>query len=210
MNEEIQVRRSHWQSVYSNRSADEVSWYQSDPRTSLSLIHGCEFAPDAALLDVGGGASVLVDQLLQSGFCDVTVLDIAEEALAVSQRRLGSEADQVSWQVADITEFSPDRCYNLWHDRAVLHFLISPRQREAYRAVVEKVLQPGGHLVIGTFAMNGPTRCSGLEIVQYDAPRLLEVLGPQFVLHEERKEEHFTPAGKLQEFAWFSLQRVDG
>jgi len=199
----------HWQSVYRDRSADEVSWYQSDPRVSLSLIRGCGLAPDAALLDVGGGASVLVEHLLQSGYCNVTVLDIAEEALAVSRRRLGPEADKVSWQVTDITEFSPDRCYNLWHDRAVLHFLTSPRQRKAYRAVVEKALQPGGHLVIGAFAKDGPTRCSGLEIVQYDASRLLEVLGPQFVLREERKEEHLTPAGKSQEFAWFCLQRVD-
>ena len=202
--------RRHWQAVYRERSAGEVSWYQSDPRVSLSLIRRCELAPDAALLDVGGGASVLVDHLLQDGFCDVTVLDIAQEALAVSRRRLGPEADKVSWQVADITEFSPDRCYNLWHDRAVLHFLTSPRQREAYRAVVEKALQPGGHLIIGTFAVSGPTRCSGLEIVQYDAPRLLEVLGPQFLLREERKEEHLTPAGKSQEFAWFSLQRIGG
>ena len=147
--------RRHWQAVYRERSAGEVSWYQSDPRVSLSLIRRCELAPNAALLDVGGGASVLVDHLLQDGFCDVTVLDIAQEALAVSRRRLGPEADKVSWQVADITEFSPDRCYNLWHDRAVLHFLTSPRQREAYRAVVEKALQPGGHLIIGTFAMSG-------------------------------------------------------
>ena len=198
----------HWQSVYRDRSADEVSWYQSDPEVSLSLIRGCGLVPDAALLDVGGGASVLVDHLLRHGFCDVTVLDIAEDALALSRQRLGTDANKVSWQVADITGFSPDRCYDLWHDRAVLHFLTAPEQRKAYRAVLEKALRPGGYLVIGTFAMDGPIRCSGLEIVQYDASKLFEVLGPQFVLREERKEEHLTPAGKPQKFAWFCLQRV--
>ena len=163
---------------------------------------------DAALLDVGAGASVLVDYLLADGYSDITVLDVAKEALDLSRPRLGAQADQARWQVADITEFLPDRSYDLWHDRAVLHFLTTPGQRAAYRAVVEKALQPGGHLVVGTFAIDGPARCSGLEIVQYDAAKLLDMLGPQFVLREEQKEAHVTPAGVIQQFAWFALQRV--
>ena len=203
-------RREHWQSVYRSRPADEVSWYQSDPDVSLSLIRGCELEKDAALLDVGAGASLLVDHLLDDGFSDITVLDVAKEALDLSRHRLGAQADQVRWQVADITEFLPDRSYDLWHDRAVLHFLTTPGQRAAYRAALEQALVPGGHLVVGTFAIDGPTRCSGLEIVQYDAAKLLEMLGPEFVLREEQKEAHVTPAGAIQQFAWFALQRVGG
>lgn len=208
MNQEDQTREAHWQSVYRSRPADEVSWYQSDPDVSLSLIRGCELEKDAALLDVGAGASVLVDHLLDEGFSDITVLDVAKEALDLSRHRLGARADQVRWQVADITEFLPDRAYDLWHDRAVLHFLTDAEQRAAYRAALEQALQPGGHLVVGTFAVDGPTRCSGLEIVQYDAPKLLDMLGSQFVLRKEQKEEHVTPAGTVQQFAWFVLQRV--
>jgi ubiquinone/menaquinone biosynthesis C-methylase UbiE len=185
-----------------------VSWYQSHPDTSLSLIRSCQIEKNAALIDVGAGASVLVDHLLDEGYLDVTVLDIAKAALDLSRRRLGARADQVRWQVADVTEFLPDRSYDLWHDRAVLHFLTDPELRAAYRAALEQALLPGGHLVVGTFAMDGPTKCSGLEIVQYDAAKLLDLLGPEFILREEQKEAHVTPAGAIQQFAWFVLQRV--
>jgi len=201
-------RSEHWQSVYGRRPADEVSWYQSRPDTSLSLIRSCQLEKNAALLDIGGGASVLVDHLLDEGYLDVTVLDIAKAALDLSRRRLGARADQVRWQVADVTDYLPDRSYDLWHDRAVLHFLTEPEQRAAYRAALEQALKLGGHLVVGTFAIDGPTKCSGLEIVQYDAAKLLDLLGPEFVLREEQKEAHVTPTGAVQQFAWFVLQRV--
>ena len=152
---------------------------------------------------------MLVDHLLDEGYLDVTVLDIAKAALDLSRRRLGARADQVRWQVADVTDYLPDRSYDLWHDRAVLHFLTDPEQRAAYRAALEQALLPGGHLVVGTFAMDGPKKCSGLEIVQYDAAKLLDLLGPEFVLREEQKEVHVTPAGAIQQFAWFALQRID-
>ena len=201
-------RSEHWQSVYGRRPADEVSWYQLHPDTSLSLIRSCQLEKNAALIDVGAGASVLVDHLLDEGYLDVTVLDIAKAALDLSRRRLGSRADQVRWQAADVTEFLPDRSYDLWHDRAVLHFLTEPEQRAAYRVALEQALKLGGHLVVGTFAIDGPTKCSGLEIVQYDAAKLLDLLGPEFVLREEQKEAHVTPTGAVQQFAWFVLQRV--
>tara|TARA_B100000676_G_scaffold49308_1_gene48363 strand:+ start:2951 stop:3583 length:633 start_codon:yes stop_codon:yes gene_type:complete len=203
-----QTRETHWQSVYGRRPADEVSWYQLHPDTSLSLIRSCQLEKNAALIDVGAGASVLVDHLLDEGYLDVSVLDIAKAALDLSRRRLGARADQVHWQVADVTEFLPDRSYDLWHDRAVLHFLTDPELRAAYRAALEHALLPGGYLVVGTFAMDGPTKCSGLEIVQYDAAKLLDLLGPEFILREEQKEAHVTPAGAIQQFAWFVLQRV--
>ena len=136
------------------------------------------------------------------------MLDIAKAALDLSRRRLGARADQVRWQVADVTEYSPERSYDLLHDRAVLHFLVESEQRAAYRAALEQALKPGGHLVVGTFAMDGPTKCSGLEIVQYDAAKLLDLLGPEFILRDEQKEAHVTPAGAIQQFAWFVLQRV--
>lgn len=201
-------RSEHWQSVYGRRPADEVSWYQSRPDASLSLIRSCQREKNAALIDVGAGASVLVDHLLDEGYLDITVLDIAKEALDLSRRRLGARADQVCWQVADVTEYLPDRSYELWHDRAVLHFLTEPAQRAAYRVALEQALEPGGHLVVGTFAIDGPKKCSGLEIVQYDAAKLLDLLGAEFILREEQKEAHVTPAGAIQQFAWFVLQRV--
>ena len=151
---------------------------------------------------------MLVDHLLDEGYLDVTVLDISEAALDLSRRRLGARADQVRWRVADVTDYLPDRSYGLWHDRAVLHFLTEPEQRAAYRVALEQALLPGGHLVVGTFAMDGPTKCSGLEIVQYDAAKLLDFLGCEFVLREEQKEAHITPTGAVQQFAWFVLQRV--
>ena len=208
MSQRDQTRETHWQSVYGRQPADEVSWYQLHPDTSLSLIQSCKLEKNAALIDVGAGASVLADHLLDEGYLDVTVLDIAKAALDQSRQRLGARANQVRWQVADVTEFLPDRSYDLWHDRAVLHFLTDPELRAAYRAALEQALLPGGHLVVGTFAMDGLTKCSGLEIVQYDAAKLLDLLGPEFILREEQQEAHVTPAGAIQQFAWFVLQRV--
>ena len=208
MSQRDQTRETHWQSVYGRQPADEVSWYQLHPDTSLSLIQSCKLKKNAALIDVGAGASVLADHLLDEGYLDVTVLDIAKAALDLSRQRLGARANQVRWQVADVTEFLPDRSYDLWHDRAVLHFLTDPELRAAYRAALEQALLPGGHLVVGTFAMDGLTKCSGLEIVQYDAAKLLDLLGPEFILREEQQEAHVTPAGAIQQFAWFVLRRV--
>jgi 2-polyprenyl-3-methyl-5-hydroxy-6-metoxy-1,4-benzoquinol methylase len=207
MNQSEIDNQGHWQAVYHDSSASEVSWYQTEPALSLSLIEATGIARDASILDVGGGASVLVDRLLAHGFGQIQVLDISGHALAVAQQRLGEKADQVRWHVGDITQFQPERQVDLWHDRAVLHFLTKSAQRQAYCQALEKSLRPGGHLIIGTFAVDGPTRCSGLDIVQYDVPALLDVLGPKFILQEERRETHLTPANKTQNFAWFRLQR---
>lgn len=196
-------RRQHWEQVYREKDAREVSWYQSRPEASLELIRlsGCE--PDAPLIDIGGGASTLVDCLLESGYTDLTVLDIAEQPLVMAQQRLGSQSAGVRWVQADITEFEPERQYCVWHDRAVFHFLIGAEERQAYLAALRSGLQPGGHLVLGAFSPDGPAMCSGLPVQRYHAGLLNQTLGKEFELLGSREEGHRTPAGKTQQFCFY-------
>ena len=198
-------RKTHWERVYSEKSVDQVSWFQPEPSQSLELIESTGVSRSAPIIDVGAGASVLVDYLLMRGYTDVSVLDIASNALELSKARLGKRSQAVQWWVSDVTDFRPDRRFMLWHDRAVFHFLTDPFLREKYRETLLRVLKPGGHLIIGTFALDGPLKCSGLEIVQYDSPKLLAELGPEFSLRDEQHEEHVTPAGSVQNFSWFIL-----
>lgn len=205
---EVRVnRKSHWDKVYGARSPQEVSWFQRRPTLSLELIRSAGIAHDAAIIDVGGGASVLTDRLIDEGFSDLTVLDLSGEALAHARKRLGSKAQSVNWIEADITEFNSPRSFMLWHDRAVLHFLIDEDDRQKYVAGLRRSLAPNGHVIIATFAIGGPRRCSGLDIVQYNADTLMEVLGSGFRLVDERTEKHLTPSGADQKFAWFHLVR---
>lgn len=201
-------RQQHWNDIYTRKAEDEVSWFQPEASISLELI--VRFAPPhaARIIDVGGGASRLVDGLLERGFEDVTVLDISEAALGKARARLGARADQVKWVAADVTAFEPTERYALWHDRAVFHFLTSPADRAAYVRSLERALAPNGHVVVGTFALDGPERCSGLEIVRYDAKALVTALGPSFRLIEEVRHEHTTPAGKTQAFTFVRLTRI--
>jgi len=199
-------RQAHWENVYTTRGEREVSWFQEQPTVSLELIRAAGATPASSVIDVGGGASRLVDALLADGFAAVTVLDISAAALAASGRRLGSAATGVTWIVADITTWEPPQIYDLWHDRAVLHFLTSEADRAAYVMRLMKALRPGGHAIIGTFAIDGPERCSGLPVVRYDAASLGKLLGPQFVLVESRTQDHATPMGGTQRFQ-FSLFR---
>jgi SAM-dependent methyltransferase len=200
-------RKEHWDSVYAGKSPLEVSWYQSAPVPSLKLIGAMELDKDAALIDVGGGASTLVDALVDSGYTAVTVLDVSFRALRHAQARLGARAGSVEWIEADVTDFIPKQHYRLWHDRAVFHFLTDAGDRKRYVTTLKRALQPGGHLVLQTFAVGGPRKCSGLDIVQYDEPRLLDELGADFELLDSGREVHVTPAGNDQEFAWFKLAR---
>lgn len=199
-------RKTHWEQVYENKPVDQVSWFQRDPRRSLELIEASGTAKDAPIIDVGAGASVLVDQLLLNGYTDLSVLDISKNALDISKRRLGNHATDVAWLVDDVTEFQPGRSYALWHDRAVFHFLRDPSQQSAYRSTLMRALASGGQAIIGTFAVDGPLRCSGLEIAQYDAARMQAVMGADFTLLQESRESHTTPAGSIQNFAWFRLR----
>jgi SAM-dependent methyltransferase len=201
-------RQQHWNDIYVRKAEEEVSWFQPEASISLELIE--RFAPprDAKVIDVGGGASRLVDGLLDRGFEDVTVLDISEAALAKARARLGARADRVKWIAADVTSFEPSERFTLWHDRAVFHFLTSPADRTAYVRSLERALAPKGHVVVGTFALDGPERCSGLEIVRYDAVALSKTLGPSFQLVEEVRHEHTTPGGKMQAFTFVRMARV--
>ncbi|MDX1593781.1 MAG: class I SAM-dependent methyltransferase [Gammaproteobacteria bacterium] len=202
--------REHWQQVYRERQTDEVSWYQAHPAISLRFIEATGVGVDAPVIDVGGGASRLVDCLLERGFGDVTVLDVAPRALEVARARLGEDADRVDWIEADVSRFTPTRRFHLWHDRAVFHFLVDEETRAGYLAALRAGLAPGGALVLGTFATGGPRRCSGLPIRQYDAATLCATLGDEFELLDATRLVHRTPGDVEQLFAWFRLRRRTG
>jgi ubiquinone/menaquinone biosynthesis C-methylase UbiE len=200
-------RKSYWQNIYHEKSPLDVSWYQREPRLSLELIHRSGVQTDDAIIDVGGGASVLVDFLSGEGFTGLSVLDISENALANAKKRLGDSANNIEWFEADITEFNPPHQFSLWHDRAVFHFLTDKSDRKKYVNTLRKSLLQGGHLIIAAFAPGGPTKCSGLEIVQYNALKLMTELGDEFELIEERSEIHVTPSDKEQKFNYFYFVR---
>jgi trans-aconitate methyltransferase len=199
-------RRHHWENVYATKGEDEVSWFQRAPSQSLELMTCAGATPHMPVIDIGGGASRLVDSLVEMNFRDITVLDLSESALASAKARLGRRADHVEWIVADVTSWEPQRIYDLWHDRAAFHFLTDERDRAAYIARLTKSLKPGGHAIIATFAPDGPERCSGLPVMRYDAEGLSLALGGAFELIETRRDEHLTPWGSKQRFQ-FSLFR---
>ena len=196
-------RKSHWENVYSDKSPLEVSWYVKQPVLSMQLIHNAQVAPDAQVIDIGGGSSVLVDHLCDNGYTNISVLDISANALAYAQDRLADKADTIEWYEEDITRFNPPHRFSLWHDRAVFHFLTEQSDRRKYVDVLKHALEPNGHLIIAAFAIGGPEKCSGLDIVQYDAKKLIAELGSDFNLIEEKDETHNTPSGKEQKFSYF-------
>lgn len=195
--------KSHWESVYATKRSDAVSWYQPSARRSLELIERVAPDRDAPIIDVGGGASVLVDELLHAGYRDVTVLDIASRALTVARTRLGGAADRVHWLEADVrTATLQPAHYAVWHDRAVFHFLVNAADRAEYVAQVERAVCPGGFVVIATFAEDGPTSCSGLPVARYSPESLRDVLGDAFELVASERESHETPWGVRQSFVY--------
>lgn len=199
---------AHWDAVYAARSATEVSWFQAAPTPSLAALDRFAVHPDAAFVDIGGGASGLVDALLGRGWSDLTVLDISETALDVARGRLGAQASRVHWIAADITAWSPTRAYDVWHDRAVFHFLTTPEARAGYRRAMLQGVRPGGLAIVATFAPDGPARCSGLPVERYDAAGLAAAFGPAFALADDWREEHRTPSGAVQAFTWAVLRRL--
>ena len=200
-------RKTHWENIYADKTPLEVSWYQKEPALSLQLIRNTQLTHDAPIIDVGGGASVLVDCMCDEGYSNVAVLDISAKALAYSKVRLGDNADRVEWYEEDVVSFDPPHQFSLWHDRAVFHFLTDESDRRNYVNVLKNVLEPKGHLIIGAFAIGGPTKCSGLDIVQYDSKKLIAQLGAGFELIEERSEIHITPTSMEQKFAYFRFMR---
>ncbi len=195
-------RKQHWEDVYRQKPEDSLSWFQPRPEISLKLIHTAGLPKTAAIIDVGGGASRLVDCLVAEDYADVTVLDIAEHALQKTQSRLGDLASRAHWIAADVTAWKPDRQYRLWHDRAVFHFLTDATERAAYRKNLEAALAPGGTAIIASFALEGPERCSGLPVQRYSPPTLATELRSKFRLIQHRLEAHHTPAGRIQQFQY--------
>ena len=202
-------RKAHWRQVYTGKDEQAVSWFEAVPAVSLDLIHTTGAGPGAAIIDIGGGASRLVDALIDEGFRDLTVLDISDESLEKSKARLGARGAAVHWRAADVTTWRPERLYEVWHDRAMLHFLTAPEDRVAYVERLMRAVCPGGHVIITTFAPDGPERCSGLPVVRHDAASLSTLLGPSFELIESRRHEHHTPAGVVQRFQFSRFRRTD-
>ncbi len=201
--------KEDWERVYTSKPTEKLGWYALHLQTSLNWI--TELLPDleAPIIDVGGGASTLVDDLLDAGYRSITVLDFSRQALSLVKARLGIRSDMVSWIEGDVTSIElPERHFQLWHDRAVFHFLIEPEQQRKYRNQLLKALKPGGHLVIGTFAPEAPPKCSGLPVQRYDPKQLQSALGSEFVLERHRNEMHVTPGGVKQMYLYCQFRRA--
>lgn len=201
--------RAHWDAVYATKREDAVSWFEESPAVSLELIEATGVARSASIIDIGGGASRLVDALLSKGYDRVSVLDISESSLAAAKARLGGRANAVAWIAADVTTWQPAPAfYDLWHDRAAFHFLTEAGDRRAYVERLARALRPNGHVIVGTFALEGPERCSGLPVMRYDAASLAHTLGPSFALVETRDHDHRTPTGVIQRFQFSRFRRA--
>lgn len=199
--------KTHWETIYSTKKPQEVSWTQEIPKTSLDFIHSFNLPKNAAIIDIGGGDSKLPDYLLSEGFTNITVLDISEKALERAKIRLGAKADKVKWVVSDILEFKPKEKYDLWHDRAAFHFLTTAEQIEDYLDIASNAINEGKYIITGTFSKEGPLKCSGLEIKQYDEKALTEILNRKFEKIKCITEDHTTPFNTIQNFLFCSFKR---
>lgn len=203
-----QGRQEHWQQTYRARSERDVSWHQDIPEPSLSLVRAAAGSPTSRIIDIGGGTSRLVDHLVRGGFTDVTLLDVSSSALEQSWQRLGPKAAAVHWITADITTWEPSRQYDVWHDRATFHFMVTEADRSGYLARLRKALAPEGLAIIATFAPDGPETCSGLPVTRYDAAGLADTLGRDFQLVRTERHHHQTPWGSVQSFQFGVFQRA--
>lgn len=199
---------SHWNRVYREKTDAALSWHQAGATASLALIDSLRAGPETALIDIGGGTARLVDALLGRGWHDLTVLDISLVALDQARNRLGSAGASVCWQPADITRWLPPRRFDLWHDRAVFHFMVTAEDQAAYLAALEAGLAPGGHAVIATFAPDGPSQCSGLPVARYSPETLAATLGSGFALVASQRQSHMTPWGAEQAFQYSLLRKL--
>jgi SAM-dependent methyltransferase len=197
----------HWDRVWDDRHPDEVTWFQAEPKLSLRLIQSA-MLPDDGIIDIGGGASQLVDHLLDHGYGDISVLDIAPSALSAAQERLGQKSERVNWIVADVTRADLGRTFDVWHDRAVFHFLTEKRDRRHYLATLAASIPVGGHVVLATFGPDGPEQCSGLPVRRYDIGLMQETLGDGFELIEHEIEQHVAPSSAIQQFLYALFRRT--
>jgi len=200
--------QAHWQNIYATKGEAELSWFQETPVPSLELLELVGAKPTFAIIDIGGGASRLVDSLLAQGFENITVLDLSAAALTSARARLGAKSVKVKWIEADITEWKPLETYDVWHDRAAFHFLTGANEQSAYIRRLKEALRHGGHVIIGTFAPDGPEKCSGLPVVRHNAGSLSAILGADFILVDSRRHEHATPWHTLQKYQFSTFRRV--
>ncbi len=202
-------RKEHWENIYATKSVDQVSWYREHLENSLQMIVGTGISKTAAIIDVGGGASTLVDDLLEADFGDVAVLDISGKAIEKTKERLGKKSEKVEWIIADITKADlPENYYDAWHDRAVFHFLTDAEDRRKYVELVMRSLKVGGHIIVASFGENGPLKCSGLDIVRYNPETMHKEFGKEFKLLNSLKETHQTPFGSTQEFIYCYCRKL--
>lgn len=200
-------RQGYWQRTYQAKAEHEVSWTQDSPEPSLTIVSAVAASLSSPIIDIGGGASHLVDFLVDRGYSNVSVLDLSSTALAMAQARLRGRAEAVDWIVADITTWMPAAQYEVWHDRATFHFMVTDADRSAYLIRLRQALALGGHAIIATFALDGPERCSGLPVMRYDSARLADSLGPEFILVSSRPHLHHTPWGARQSFQFSVFRR---
>ena len=205
-------RQAHWEGVYSKKKSAEVSWYQQHPEYSLELIKATGVNASASIIDIGGGASTLVDFLLDAGYKNLSVLDISHGAIEQAKFRLGRSkielADKVEWLEHDITRFITCKSFDVWHDRAVFHFLTDAADRLRYLEAMSNVVKPGGHAIVATFNLDGPEKCSGLDVVRYSPETMSAIFGEGFQFVETRSEKHETPGGASQSFVYCRFIRV--
>jgi trans-aconitate methyltransferase len=203
-------RRDHWENVFQKRADDQLSWYEPRPEHSLDLVHAAISQGARSLVDIGGGTSSLVDALLEEGLDRIGVLDVSDTALARTRDRLSARATEVEWFSADVTEVDQIGTFDIWHDRAVFHFLISKDDRRRYRELVERTVPEGGYVIVATFGPHGPERCSGLGVRRYDERKLLEEMGAGFASVRSLVVDHPTPAGGRQQFMYVMMARGTG
>lgn len=202
-------RKEHWENVFSTKTEKEVSWYQEYPQTSVDFIKAIKLPLEAKIIDVGGGDSRLIDALLELGYTNLTLLDISSKAIERIKKRLGSKAEKIKFIVSDVLDFKPTEKYDFWHDRACFHFLTEAAQVERYAIIVEKAMADGGRIIIGTFSENGPQKCSGLDIKQYNGEALRLILEKEFSLTGCFTEEHITPFDTVQDFLFCTFKRKE-
>lgn len=200
-------RKAHWENLYNTKQLDEVSWYQSTPETSLNFIKELNIPKSGSIIDIGGGDSFLVDKLIELGYQNITVLDISRKAIERAKQRLGEQSEQVIWIEADASNFSPGKTYDLWHDRAAFHFLTEEKEIKNYIKSAEKGIKDSGNLIIGTFSKDGPEKCSGIRITQYDESILEEKFRSSFIKTNCKLIEHETPSNTIQNFIFCSFKK---
>ncbi len=203
-------RKSHWSGVYQAKAVTDVSWHQEHPELSVELIRSAQAERSARIIDVGAGASTLVDHLLADGYSDITLLDLSAEALNAVRERLGELSSPITFLTGDVTDIAlPEHAFDIWHDRAVFHFLTDPVLRQKYVETARRAVKPGGHVIVATFALDGPTQCSGLTVDRYDAASLHSAFGDGFELLDSTYETHRTPWGSEQKFVYCYCRKTD-